>query len=676
LTDLKAQIKTEGEEEAKTYDKFACFCKDTTKTKSDAIEEGQDKVDQLTADIADKTATRKEKISDRAKEQQKVEDTTKKLKETTEQYLEDKQKYEETNADLTKAVNSARRAHSALSGSKGAAFIDLGTKSDVRNCLDLAEALGMVPTSKHEAMTAFLQVDPNDPAYKFHSDKILEIIKDLQTDFAEERTKVQDEWKKTDKAYKDEKKEMEDIIETAKDKIETLDGEISDLKEQIAQHKEDLINTEATLKDDSDYLRDLTMRCEEKGRAWDQRTSIRNDEVEALTKAMTILKEQASNADDVNKRAMLLVKKPAPVAPAPVPKVAAKASASKAPAKTAKTQPAHVEKKDKPKAKNSLSFLQTRSQKMQDQTVAFLRHESARLGSNMLASVAMQIEKDPFVKIKKLIQGLIERLLEESKAEATKKGFCDTELGKSYEDRKNRLADVNKLDTEIESLEAHQKALEQEIEELEDALVNLRDTLKETTELRKEEKAENEETMQKAKEGAAAVGEALTILKDFYKSAAKEKLFLQVSASPVDEDDPGAGFDSAYRGGQSSSKGILGLLEVIKTDYERTHRQTEAAEKAAHEEFIKFERTSKSDIGAKDTKRELDEQDLASTKSARSQSMKDLQTATDLLDKALENIEELKPTCIDTGMSYAERVEKREEEIKALKEALEKLQPK
>ena len=30
-------------------------------------------------------------------------------------------------------------------------------------------------------------------------------------------------------------------------------------------------------------------------------------------------------------------------------------------------------------------------------------------------------------------------------------------------------------------------------------------------------------------------------------------------------------------------------------------------------------------------------------------------------------LEELKPTCIDTGMSYAERVAKREEEIKALR---------
>ena len=50
--------------------------------------------------------------------------------------------------------------------------------------------------------------------------------------------------------------------------------------------------------------------------------------------------------------------------------------------------------------------------------------------------------------------------------------------------------------------------------------------------------------------------------------------------------------------------------------------------------------------------------------------MKDLQTNQDLVDTALEELEELKPMCIDTGMSYKERVEKREEEIEALKGAL------
>ena len=47
-----------------------------------------------------------------------------------------------------------------------------------------------------------------------------------------------------------------------------------------------------------------------------------------------------------------------------------------------------------------------------------------------------------------------------------------------------------------------------------------------------------------------------------------------------------------------------------------------------------------------------------------------LQENMDLLDKSLIELEELKPACVDTGMSYAERVAKREEEMDALKKAL------
>jgi len=61
---------------------------------------------------------------------------------------------------------------------------------------------------------------------------------------------------------------------------------------------------------------------------------------------------------------------------------------------------------------------------------------------------------------------------------------------------------------------------------------------------------------------------------------------------------------------------------------------------------------------------------LATTLTTIEQKMTDMQTAQDLLDAALKVIEGLKPTCIDTGMSYEERVAKREEEIAALKKAL------
>jgi len=50
--------------------------------------------------------------------------------------------------------------------------------------------------------------------------------------------------------------------------------------------------------------------------------------------------------------------------------------------------------------------------------------------------------------------------------------------------------------------------------------------------------------------------------------------------------------------------------------------------------------------------------------------MDNLEIHQKMLDDALKELEDLKPACVDTGMSYADRVAKREEEIDALKKAM------
>merc|ERR1719353_1591925 len=47
LEDLQAQVLKEGEEEAASYNKFACFCKDTSKEKTESINKGEDDDERL-----------------------------------------------------------------------------------------------------------------------------------------------------------------------------------------------------------------------------------------------------------------------------------------------------------------------------------------------------------------------------------------------------------------------------------------------------------------------------------------------------------------------------------------------------------------------------------------------------------------------------------------------------
>merc|ERR1719473_266335 len=75
--------------------------------------------------------------------------------------------------------------------------------------------------------------------------------------------------------------------------------------ENIGQATADLSKEEALLKDDELYLKDLTAKCELKAREWDQRSSMRAEEITALTAALKIIKGKVSGVEVVNKRAFL-----------------------------------------------------------------------------------------------------------------------------------------------------------------------------------------------------------------------------------------------------------------------------------------------------------------------------------------------------------------------------------
>merc|ERR1719450_1745644 len=214
-----------------------------------------------------------------------------------------------------------------------------------------------------------------------------------------------------------------------------------------------------------------------------------------------------------------------------------------------------------------------------------LQKEGDRLGSLTLSSMAAHLAADPFEKVKGLIQRLIERLLTEAANEATKKGFCDTELGKARKDRDFRRADTKDLSSDVENLEAKEDALTEEIKQLTKQIKHENEALKTATQNRKDEKEENLKTLATEKDGLEAVQTALLTLRSFYKQAAKASF---IQASPVDEDTSGAGFSGAYQGNQSGSKAVLSLLETIESDFQRTVKPTEAAEEAAHREFVDF----------------------------------------------------------------------------------------
>jgi hypothetical protein len=290
--------------------------------------------------------------------------------------------------------------------------------------------------------------------------------------------------------------------------------------------------------------------------------------------------------------------------------------------------------------------------------------------------------RDPFAKVKVLIQQLIERLLTEARNEATHKGWCDTEIGKAEKDREYRHADSVKLNAAITDGEATIAKLKETIDTLTKELGELNEALLEATKNREQEKANNKKTLTDAKEGLVALKEAIKVLSDYYKGAAKSKNRYEgggyegafVQASPVAEDMAGAGVQGgatgAYAGNQAQGQGIIGMLETIASDFMRTLETTEAEEYKASRVFAEFSQETKASISTKETGKKQAEADLDRTSGDLVSNLNGLKDAQELLDMSLETLEKLRPACVDTGMSYEERVARREAEIEALKNAL------
>merc|ERR1719217_976819 len=151
--------------------------------------------------------------------------------------------------------------------------------------------------------------------------------------------------------------------------------------------------------------------------------------------------------------------------------------------------------------------------------------------------------------------------MEEANEEAEHKGWCDTELSTNEQTRKEKTEAVETLHAEIDELEASIAKLTEEITDLTKAVAEL----------------------------DAAVAQALSVLKDFYAKAAEATSFVQQPEV----------FDGPYKGMGSENGGVVGMIEVIQSDFARLESETSAAETEGQKEYDQFVADSEIDKAQK-----------------------------------------------------------------------------
>lgn len=650
IEDMKSGIEKDGKAYAASYAKFACFCKKNDKTKGKAIVKEEDKVGVTTADIKDTNGDKVEKETEVKNRQKNQEQLAGDLTDTVARCSKANAEFEADTADVSKAISSLEKAEKQMQArkpKKGAA------SSLIQYTLSVADAMNLVAEPHRQAVSSFLQVDPSDPAYKYHSKAINEILAKLLKDFMDEKDSRVAKWKKTAAACASEKSALAKKMKDNMDAMTKAGEKIQGLKKMLAKEKSQLVETEDDLKGDSKYLKTLTGQCESRAVEFDRRANIQNEVVKALTQVLAFLTGKKSQ-----KAAGVVYKKKGAALIAQ--NVDVDEDAEDEVPSFLQVAPARVVTNFLAKSRATGS-----EQLMMAQVLSVLRAEADKTGSSVLAVMAMRVAGEHFKKVKQLVQGLIVRLQDEAKAETSKKSFCTTEVAKCEKDRDHATQKAKSMSADLAQLESAKEELEAEMKELAKGIRKTKKAMAEATKNRNREHKENVEKISTTKEGLEALEEA----KAFYLKAAKvQSTVLLQKPLPTNEWEAKQGkMKSLGKGGSA----IAALLDKVSGEFEQLVTETEKADADGHAEFTKFARRSREDIASKETKTKLDKQDLKNTETSIQKTLDDLKTQMSLVSDALKMIASLKPVCLDAGgMNYQERVVKRNDEIGALKTAL------
>jgi len=633
LEKLEKQTMEEGKAEAAGYDKFACFCKEQADEKLYSITKAGQKIELLTAQVkalqGDITNLNKE-IADLNTEISDLQSTCE-----AEQKARDEafNKYAIRRDDLAGAISGCDEAIALLKG-------------------------GQAPGLIQKKITTALKKGGEDPAgFKFHSGEIIELMQDTLKKFKVNKNDLD--------ADEAEKKHTFDMAQGARfNQIKALSASLEEAEKECGAKEAEKATAEAdkdkTTEDktaDNTFMDDLTSQCEEKAVAWDARSKTRSAELTAIAGAIATLKGEVSGNYGANKKLVGLVSKHSEV--------------------TKKPKGHWVWVEDNEASVNFLQKKQTHSHNKKaivHKLMGYIKTQAKKLNSDNLAALAIRMKEDHFVKVRGMIKDLVAKLEADASAEADQKAWCDEEMEKSTSKRDENIGAMEGDLAAKSTAEAKIAKLEEEIATLMSEVAELTKALNEATQLRGEEKAENTKTLADANAGLAGVTKAMKILKDFYDNALIQT---NTQYKPPKGDASGMtvgdlapdSFSGDFSGNQDAAVGIIGQLDVIKSDFEGTIDATKTAESDAESEFDSYKSDTESDISSKEGDIASKEGEVKSTTGDLADYKDDLHTHTVLKADALKELAKLQPACVDTGSDYAEKVARREQEIESLKNA-------
>merc|ERR1719182_1109094 len=468
---------------------------------------------------------------------------------------------------------------------------------------------------------------PDPAAYKSKSGGILSVLEDMLEKAKAELATAQKAEMNAAFDFKMLKQKIEDAVAFGEKTLAETKSAKAAAEEAKATATGELETASKNLADDETHLKDLQQECMTASEEDTESKKSRAEELDALATAKKILEEKTGAASD---RAYSFIQI---------------GTVSKAGTKT----------KLKEVKQEILDLLQGLAEKNGDKQMSLLAQR---------VQTAAMLGEDPFAKIKGLISEMIEKLEAEAAKEAAHKAFCDKEMSETKAKKEDRETELDDLSTKIDKATSKIAKLKEEVATLETELGEIAAAQKAADELRMKQKEAWTAAKADYEQGLEGVGMALQVLRDYY---AEKDAFIRGGDSAFLQGRMNAAKHSKATG---ASTGIIGMLEVVESDFSKLLAEGNAAEAMAVEEYEKLTEDNKIATTEKETAVKYKVKDSKETEAMLAGLKEDKETAMKEYDAIMEYWEKLQPMCIAKPEPYAERKRRREAEIAGLKQAL------
>jgi len=624
LKDMVKQLEKEAEEDEEVYNKVACWCSTNDKDKTKSIADAEQRIDRLVNKIEEETASSSRLNTEIKNLEVEVEKNQKSLDQATANRKKELAEFNEDEKDTLQSISALKSAVTVLSKHNGgAALLDIQAALRSTFHIHQEKIAGMLSAKESKTVQSFLQ-SPEDyfdaeptfkQSYAPQSGEIFGILKNMLSTFEADLSQAQKDEMQSQSAYEQLKAAKEDEIKEGQDHLEEKQEELANTDESLANAKEDLEDTRTSLAADQAFLANLKEKCQLTDQEYEQRTKTRQEEISAVSEALSFL--TSDEAHDLFSRTFNFIQK----------------------------------------AQVTTNEAQLRASKI-------LTEVAHKTHSAELAALAGQVQRDAFVKVKKAIDDMIAKLLQDKEDEIKQKDFCIEELNTNERETELKNRDKEETQAKIDTLSNEIETLTNEIDTLKAEIASMQTELKRAGEDREQENKDFQETVADQRATVKLLEKTLDVLKGFYNKKHK-------GASLAQEDPAGPppppGFKSYKK--NSGSGGVMGMIQQIINDAKTEEAEAIQAEKDAQSAYESFVKDTNDSITAKQDSITDKSDTKAKKEGERTDSKKDLENMMIELEELANESSDLHKACDFTLKNFDVRQSARDEEVEGLREA-------